>query len=149
MMLGVPYLKFAVARSGDWIDRQAASASNSTIASITALKESGSVDISNPAGWEQSAIAMYYKTLIRYVCVNLHKQVTQEARLPQLKDPIKVVISGGTSRIRGFKQAFEGELKSLEWPFVVSDVVTASDPMNAVANGCLVAAKLAEKNRKA
>lgn len=144
IMLGVPYLKFAVARSGDWIDRQAAAACNSTVASITALKESGDVDISDPSGWEQNAIAMYYRALVKYVVVNLNRQVEEE-KLPRLKDQIKVVISGGSARIRGFKQAFEGEFKNLEWPFETSEIVMAKDPMNAVANGCLVAAKLAEK----
>jgi len=144
MMLGVPYLKFAVARSGDWIDRQAAAACNSTVASITALKESGEVDISRPVGWEQNAIAMYYHALIKYVALNLHSQVKAE-NIPRLKEPIKVVVSGGSSRIRGFKQAFEGEFRKLGWPFDIGEVVMAKDPMNAVANGCLVAAKLAEK----
>lgn len=144
MMLGVPYLKFAVARSGDWIDRQSASACNSTVASITALKESGEVDISRPVGWEQNAIAMYYHALIKYVALNLHSQVKAE-NIPRLKEPIKVVVSGGSSRIRGFKQAFEGEFRKLGWPFDIGEVVMAKDPMNAVANGCLVAAKLAEK----
>jgi len=144
IMLGVPYLKFAVARSGDWIDRMAAGACNSTVAAITALKESGDVDLVSPDGWEQNAIAMYYNALIKYVVLNLNRQVEEE-KLPRLKDPIKVVISGGSSRIRGFKQAFEGEFRKLDWPFDISEIVMAKDPMNAVANGCLVAAKLAEK----
>jgi len=145
IMLGVPYLKFAVARSGDWIDKNAASASNSTVAAVTALKESGEVDILNPSGWEASAVSMYYAALIKYVCLNLHKQVIEEAKLPKLKEPIKIVVSGGTSCIRGFRQMFEGEFKKLDWPFEISDIVAAKDPMNAVANGCLVAARLAEK----
>jgi len=144
IMLGVPYLKFAVARSGDWIDRKAAGACNSTVAAITALKESGEVNLVSPDGWEQNAIAMYYNALIKYVVLNLNKQVEEE-KLPRLKDPIKVVVSGGSSQIRGFKQAFEGEFKQLEWPFEISEIVMAKDPMNAVANGCLVAARLAEK----
>ena len=144
IMLGVPYLKFAVARSGDWVDRMAAGACNSTVAAITALKESGEVDLVSPEGWEQNAIAMYYNNLIKYVVLNLNRQVEEE-RLPRIKDPIKVVVSGGSSRIRGFKQAFEGEFKQLDWPFETSEIVMAKDPMNAVANGCLVAAKLAEK----
>lgn len=145
IMLGVPYLKFAVARSGDWIDINAAAASNSTVAAITALKESGKVDILNPSGWEANALSMYYGALIKYVCLNLHRQVTEEAKLPKLKEPIKIVVSGGTSCMRGFRQMFEGEFRKLGWPFEISDIVSAKDPMNAVANGCLVAARLAEK----
>lgn len=145
IMLGVPYLKFAVARSGDWIDINSAAASNSTVAAITALKESGEVDILNPSGWEASALSMYYIALIKYVCLNLHRQVIEEAKLPKLKEPIKIVVSGGTSCMRGFRQVFEGEFRKLDWPFEISDIVAAKDPMNAVANGCLVAARLAEK----
>ena len=145
IMLGVPYLKFAVARSGDWIDTNAAAASNSTVAAITALKESGEVDILAPNGWEASALSMYYSALIKYVCLNLHRQVIEEAKLPKLKEPIKIVVSGGTSCMRGFRQMFEGEFKKLDWPFEISSIVPARDPMNAVANGCLLAAVLAEK----
>lgn len=144
IMLGVPYLKFAVARSGDWIDKKAAGACNSTVAAITALKESGEMDLVSPDGWEQNAVVLYYNALIKYVVLNLNRQVEEE-KLPRLKDPIKVVVSGGTALIRGFKQAFEGEFMKLEWPFEISEIVMAKDPMNAVANGCLVAAKLAEK----
>jgi len=147
IMLGVPYLKFAVARSGDWIDRKSATACNSTVAAITSLKESDDIDISNPSGWEENAVAMHYAALIKYVVVNLHNQVTAEAKLPKLKEPIKVVVSGGTSLIRGFKQAFEGQFRQLKWPFVISEIVMAKDPMNAVANGCLIAAKLAERGK--
>jgi len=145
IMLGVPYLKFAVARSGEWIDKNAAAASNSTIAAITALKESGEVDILAPSGWEANALSMYYAALIKYVCLNLHRQVVESAKLPRLKEPIKIVVSGGTSCMRGFRQMFEGEFRKLDWPFEISSIVSAKDPMNAVANGCLVAARLAEK----
>jgi len=145
IMLGVPYLKFAVARSGDWIDKNSATASNSTVAAITALKESGKVDILAPSGWEANALSMYYSALIKYVCLNLHRQVVEEAKLPKLKEPIKIVVSGGTSCMRGFRQMFEGEFRKLDWPFEISEIVAAKDPMNAVANGCLVAARLAEK----
>lgn len=146
IMLGVPYLTFAVARSGDWIDINSAAASNSTVASITVLKESGDMDILNPNGWEENALAIHYSALIKYVCLNLHKQVIEEAKLPKLKDPIKIVVSGGTSCMRGFRQMFEGEFRKLDWPFEISSIVAAKDPMNAVANGCLVAARLTEKN---
>lgn len=146
IMLGVPYLKFAVARAGDWIDRRSATACNSTVAAITSLKESADIDISNPSGWEENAVAMHYAALIKYVTVNLHSQVTAE-KLPKLKEPIKVVVSGGSSLIRGFKQAFEGQFRQLEWPFDISEIVMAKDPMNAVANGCLIAAKLAERGK--
>ncbi len=145
IMLGVPYLKFAVARSGDWIDINSAKASNSTVAAITALKESGDMDILSPNGWEENALSMYYSALIKYVCLNLHRQVIEEAKLPQLKEPIKIVVSGGTSCMRGFRQVFEGEFRKLDWPFEVSSIVAAKEPMNAVANGCLVAARLTEK----
>lgn len=146
--LGASGLEFAVARGGDWIDKNAAKACNSTVASITALKESGEVDLAAPNGWEQNAISMYYKTLIQYVARNLHARITRHEKLPRTKKPIKVVISGGTSRIRGFKQVFEGEFRKMEgWPFEISEFVAAKDPMNAVANGCLVAAKLKEKKK--
>ena len=144
--LGVPYLRFAVARGGDWIDKKSAAASNSKVAKITQIKESGNIDISATDGWEQNAIAMHYATLIKYVVLNLHNKLGEES-LPEQKDSIKVVISGGTSKIRGFRQMFEGEFGKLQWPFTVSSFVMAKDPMTAVANGCLTAALLAEKKK--
>lgn len=144
--LGVPCLRFAVARGGDWIDKKSAVASNSKVAKITQIKESGNIDISATDGWEQNAIAMHYATLIKYVVLNLHNKLGED-ELPEQKEPIKVVISGGTSMIRGFRQMFEGEFGKLQWPFTVSDFVMAKDPMTAVASGCLTAALLAEKNK--
>ena len=58
-------MEFSISRGGDWIDSGAAKSIGSLQSRITELKESG-VDLLNPEGREQQAIAFYYKRLIEY-----------------------------------------------------------------------------------
>ena len=134
-------LSFSVARSGDWIDSGAAKSIGGTQARICALKEKG-IDISNPQGREQEAIAFYYKALINYALDQVatrFKAIESQFALPK---PIPIIVSGGTSMAGGFmklfNEVFEGKRK--RFPIEISEVRKASDPMNAVANGLLVQA---------
>jgi hypothetical protein len=138
---GVEGLCFSVARGGDWIDTGAAKAVGATQSRICSLKEQG-VDLLNPIGRDQEALALYYKSLIEY-CID---QTTRE--FVKIKDkfslprPIPIVVSGGTSMagnfLEFFKQTFETKRK--KFPFAVSEIRQAGDPMNSVAKGLLIQA---------
>jgi hypothetical protein len=138
---GVEGMVFSVARGGDWIDAGAAKATGSTHSRMCALKEKG-FDLMAPEGREQEALALYYKSLIEY-CID---QTTRE--FIKIKDrfalpkAIPIVVSGGTSLAGNFLPFFEQVFakKRRKFPFEVSEIRHASDPLNAVARGLLIQA---------
>lgn len=138
---GVEGLCFSVARGGDWIDAGAARATGSTKSRICALKEQG-VDLMDPKGREQEALALYYKSLISY-CIDQTMQeflkIKDRFSLPR---PIPIVVSGGTSLAGNFVEFFTEvfEQKRKKFPFEISEIRHASDPLNAVARGLLIQA---------
>ena len=135
-------MSFAVARGGDWIDTHSAKAVGSAPARICALKEKG-VDIVKPVGREAEALALYYRSLIRYCLDNIAVQFKKVRGQLDLQDPIPFIVSGGTSKAQGFLDVFKqefNEVKKKGFPIQVSDVVAAKDPLTAVAEGLLVLA---------
>lgn len=134
-------LSFSVARGGDWIDGGAARSIGSTQARICSIKEQG-IDLNNPVGREQEAVAFYYKNLIEYALDQIalrFKQIEGQFALPR---PIPIVVSGGTSLAGGFMEFFKNvfEKKRKKFPIEVSEIRHASEPLNAVAYGMLVQA---------
>lgn len=134
-------LSFSVARGGDWVDAGAAKSVGSTQARICALKESG-VDLVNPKGREQEAIAFYYRNLIEYALDQIALRFAQVKGQFTLPKAIPMVVSGGTSLAGGFMElynkVFDGKRK--RFPIEISEVRHAKEPLNAVANGLLVQA---------
>jgi len=135
-------LCFSVARGGDWIDAGASKATGSTQSKITATKEAG-IDLLNPKTREEEALAVYYKSLIKYCLkhiANEFKKIKGKFSLPKA---IPLVISGGTSKAGGFveffQQVFEEQRK--RFPIEISEIRHAKDPLNAVALGLYVQAQ--------
>ena len=127
--------QFSIARSGDWIDEQAANAVGLKASRITMLKEAG-IDLLNPKNREEIAIKIYYENLVNYVC-NCIETKFKDQEL-NFNEPITVVISGGTSKAINFDKLFEQELRTKTLPFEINLVKKAIDPLNAVAKGCLL-----------
>ena len=86
-----------------------------------------------------SAVSSYYIRLIDYTVQHLAARLSNSSDLPKFQAPIPVVVSGGTSRAGGFVEAFERRLSSGDFPLEVSEVRAATDPLRAVARGCLLA----------
>lgn len=129
--------QFSIARSGDWIDINAAAAVGLKASRITTIKEAG-VDLLNPKGREHEAIKIYYENLIEYVCKGIEKKLSMSENLPNFEEPITIVVSGGTSKIGNFDKVFEKEIRTKTLPFEIKEVRKAKDPLNAVAKGCLL-----------
>ena len=134
-------LTFSVGRGGDWIDSGAAKSVGSTQARICALKEKG-IDLNNPQGRDQEALAFYYKNLIEYVIDQIALQFKSIEGKFSLPKPVPIIISGGTSKPTGFVEFFTKlfDKKRKRFPIEVSEIRAASDPLNAVAYGLLVQA---------
>jgi len=137
----VETLKFSVSRGGSWLDEQTAKVTGKTASQICAIKEKG-LDLLNPVGKEQQALTVYYKHLIKYVVHNFIQKFKQVSTNISLPDEIPCVVAGGTSMPKGFielvKQAVNQEKG---FPFAVSDVIHAKDPLNSISRGLLVMAQ--------
>ncbi len=66
--------------------------------------------------------------------------MTKADKLPRSHRPLPIVIAGGTSKPKGFKEMFERSMKSKPFPVEVSDIRVAADPVTATARGALIAA---------
>ena len=139
----IPLITMSVARSGDYVDESAAKASGVSPAKICAIKEKG-VDLLNPVGLQQEAIAIYYKTLIRYAVTKFIEEIKKKNVTAQMELPesIPVVVGGGTSLPINFMEILKEEVKRLKgFPFSVTDIRHAKNPLFAVSRGLLIMAQ--------
>jgi actin-like ATPase involved in cell morphogenesis len=139
-------MEFSLGRGGDYIDRGAAKAVGTTAARICSIKEgkSKSVDITKPETREEEAIALFVQTLIDYTIDNIithFHNVKSELFIPK---PVPIIVSGGTSLANGFLEKFKERFKlhSGKFPFQVSDIRAAADPMTAVSTGLLLLSQM-------
>ena len=143
---GDPVVQFSTAKAGDWIDQQAALATNMTHSIVQQEKESAELDLLNPDPTNQihQAIAVYCGNLIMYTLEQIAYDLSRSGSLPKFKDPIPLVVGGGTSLPRGFIGKFEQALEAVAMPVEISEVRPAADPLHAVSNGLTLAASMEE-----
>jgi hypothetical protein len=141
MSSGEPVVTFSTTKSGDWIDRMAATSTGQPDSVVQVEKENGTFVVgeesSNPI---LSAVSAYYVRLIDYTVQHLTNRLSRSKDLPKFTDPVPVVVAGGTSRASGFLKAFEQRLTSTSFPVQIKEVRHAADPLRAVARGCLIVA---------
>lgn len=143
-------LKFSISKGGDYVDYGTATSlgfdpkgSNNAITPnlVTYVKEAG-VNILNPDKNDkiQIGIAAHYRSLINYLVSTLVSEFKRSGSKPFLS-PVPIIVAGGTSLAKGFIEVFKQELDKVkaELPFEVSKVVHASNPLGAIAQGCLIA----------
>ena len=138
---GDPVVEFSLIRGGDWIDQSVGKAIDERASMIQIEKEQGNIDILQPVGKIQEAIAVYYNVLIHYALDNITYELGK-AKLPAFREEIPVVVSGGLTLAGGFVEKFTEIMATKEFPFKVKDIRKASDPITCVANGALMAAIL-------
>ena len=134
-------MEFSVSRGGDWIDKGAATSIGVLQSKMTEIKESG-IDLLNPVGRQQEALAFYYKKLIEYSLDAIAKKFAQGGANYSSNKAIPIIVSGGTSKAGSFLQFFKKvfDKKKRRFPIQVSEIRHATDPLNAVAKGLLVQA---------
>jgi hypothetical protein len=135
-------MQFAVSRSGDWIDQQAARAIGKTASQMCVIKERG-IDLKKPVGREHGALAMYYHSVIDYCLKAVTAEFKKVANTVELPEPIPLVVSGGTTKAGSFIDIFREEFERVrkKFPIQISEVRAASNPLTAVAEGLLVLAQ--------
>ena len=143
MLNGEPTVVFSTTKSGDWVDRMSAVATGEPDSVVQAEKEAGGFKVGeqndNPV---LAAVASYYERLIDYTTKQLSAALTGHKALPKFKDPLKIVVAGGTSQANGYIEIFTQKLTENNFPLAVKEVVHAKDPLHAVSKGCLIASQV-------
>jgi len=142
-------LEFSVCRGGDWIDKGVATSTGKTQGLVTSLKEKG-FDLNDPQDRIQEALSFYYKELILYGLKYVSQKFIQSANQFGLQKEIPVIVSGGTSKPKGFVEFFQKtfDKNKKRYPFKISEIRQATDPLNAVAYGLLVQATQEEQEEQ-
>lgn len=140
-------MSFSITNSGDWLDESVARATGTTASRIQFIKEKG-LNLLDPNDGdpktirEREALIIYYKSLILRVLDSIKNEFIKRRGSIDLPHSIPIILSGGTALAKGFKELFESGFNQVKekFPIPVSEVRMASDPLNAVAQGLLVAA---------
>lgn len=143
MLNGEPTVVFSTTKSGDWVDRMSAVATGEQDSVVQAEKENGGFIIgesnTNPI---LAAVSAYYERLIDYTTKQLSAALKNHKMLPKFKNPLTIVVAGGTSQANGYIEQFSKKLVENGFPLPIKEVKHASDPLHAVSKGCLIASKV-------
>jgi len=143
MLNGEVVTTFATTKSGDWIDRMSAVATGQTDSVVQAEKEAGDFVIGEPNDNQVlAAVSAYYERLIDYTTKQLTATLSTHKDMPRFKNPLTIVIAGGTAQAKGFAECFAKKLKENSFPFEIKEVRMAIDGIHSVAKGCLIASHL-------
>jgi len=143
MLNGEPTVLFSTTKSGDWIDRMSAVATGEPDSVVQVEKEGGGFTIGEPVdNTILAAVSAYYERLIDYTTKNLASALAGHKALPKFKNPISIVVAGGTSQAKGYIENFKKKMEENGFPIPIKEIRHASDPLHAVAKGCLIAAKV-------
>jgi len=145
---GMSLFEFSIDEAGDFIDKQSAIGVGESDSLMCHIKER-ELDLSA----NESEVSPEIKALIfsyRYVVENILSEVKKafsEAKGVRILEKVPIIISGGTSVVKGFLDLFKNSLKTAYLPFEVGEVTSAKDPLKAVAKGCLLAASYTEETK--
>ena len=143
MLNGEPTVMFSTSKSGDFIDRMSSVATGEPDSVVQAEKEGGDFIVGMPNDNPVlSAISAYYERLIDYTTKQLSVALSNHKSLPKFKNPLTIVIAGGTSLAKGYVEMFHKKLIENNFPLPIKEVRHASDPLHSVAKGCLIASRI-------
>ena len=143
MLNGEPTVLFSTTKSGDWVDRMSAVATGEPDSVVQVEKEAGGFVVGEPnENPVLSAVASYYERLIEYTAKQLSFALNGHKALPKFKNPIKIVVAGGTSQANGYIDKLKAKLNESVFPLAIQEIKHADDPLHAVSKGCLIAASI-------
>ena len=138
--LSMPVIAFSLAKAGDFIDASAASVTGEGVTRIRLVKEREFKFNGSSSNKALQALNVYYEDVIESLVDGMKRAFSSSSALPKFEVPTPIVLSGGTSMPEGFAARFEKALRVVEFPVPVSEVRTARNPLEATANGALIAA---------
>lgn len=143
---GLPLDEFSIARSGDWIDSNAARMVGQPKTKVIRVKERR-LDFDKIDQNDEILLALecYYEELVNYVFGIFRKRF--EGNKGSIDHPIEIILSGGTASPPGFDKKVENMIDKMDLPFEVRSVRLAKDMLRTVAKGCYIRAKQAAKKK--
>ena len=146
---------FSIPIGGDYVDEAVAKATNSTPEQVCVLKEEGidllkGVPVKAAAhhdvvtSRQAEALGMVYRDLLTKLREALHGYFTNSANRIEIREPLPVIVSGGTTLAPGFLGLFNDiVLKDLGIRLpLVDEARSAANPLGSVAIGALRFARL-------
>jgi hypothetical protein len=137
--LSVPVISFSVPKGGDYIDANSAAATRDLATSVRVEKEKGFHFNGYFENKTYHALSVYYDDVIQSLVKSMRDAFTNASNLPKLKQPVPLVLSGGTAMPPGFQERFEKALRGSEFPIELSEIRVAANPLHSTAKGTLVA----------
>jgi hypothetical protein len=137
--LSVPVISFSVPKGGDYIDSNSAAAVRDIATSIRVEKEAGFRFNGFFENKTFQALSVYYDDVIQSLVKSMHEAFSNTAKLPKLKQPVPLLLSGGTAMPPGFQDRFEKALRASEFPIQLAQIRTAADPLHSTAKGTVIA----------
>jgi hypothetical protein len=138
--LSVPVLSFSVPKAGDFIDLNASRISGERANRIRMAKEASFHFNGYFADRVHQVIGVYYDDVIQTLVSSLAEAFERAGSLPRFGRPIPLVLSGGTAMPAGFRDRFAKILGEQNFPFTISEVRIAENPLHSTAKGALACA---------
>ncbi|MFH1491300.1 MAG: hypothetical protein ABII06_20525 [Pseudomonadota bacterium] len=138
--LSFPVITYSIQTAGDYIDQMVGTSVGEPATKVKVIKEE-ELDLSQePRDRITTALHIFYDELIFKLLQSLQRVLTSSEKIPKIKAPIPVVLSGGTVMPKGCREKFERLIKSIDLPLEISEVRLAADPLNTPAKGALIMA---------
>ena len=139
--LSFPVITYSIQMAGDYIDTSVGTSVGEPATKIKVIKEE-ELDLSkDPKDRISTALHIFYDELIFQLLQRLQRVLTSTEKMPKIKAPIPIVISGGTAMPKGCREKFENMLRNVSLPLEISSVRLAADPLNTPAKGALIMAR--------
>lgn len=151
---GVEVYSFCWAGAGDWIDIEVARrhgfdpdrpSRKSAETPTTVCRAKEQIDLTSALTASDRLkmdIGLHYRLLIHNVLRGVAQGFEDNENQARIDRAIPIYIAGGTSSPPGFVELVEQQLTEESLPFAVGKVSRSSNPLLAVAEGCLIAAEM-------
>lgn len=135
--------EFSSVNCGDWIDQQAAKATNESPTVINKAK--AKIDLSKPPATAiERAIQTQYRLMVEKTVANIKKAIVETDSVKS-ENPVDIVIAGGSSAPNGFVELVRDVIKEAKMPIEIGEIRRPEDHLYAVARGCLIAAEVSQQ----
>jgi actin-like ATPase involved in cell morphogenesis len=135
--------EFSSVNCGDWIDNQAAKATNENPTVINKAKMK--IDLTkHPNGIVERAIQTQYRLMVEKTVSNIKKAIS-ESNSVRSENPVDIIIAGGSSAPNGFVELVKETIKEAKLPIEIGEIRKPDDYLFAVARGCLIAAEVSQQ----
>lgn len=138
--LSIPVATYSIQMGGDFIDKTVAGSVGESRAKIKSIKET-ELDLSaSPTNSIEHALHVCYETLFSTLAKSLEQVLGTSDTVPKLREPVPIILSGGTVLAPGSREKFESVLQKVTLPFKISEIALAKSPLHATAKGAYLMA---------